>query len=705
MYVNTHRLQRGLSLVEVFVALLVLSVGLIALAKLQVDLVRGSSDARARTIALSLAEEKIEDLRTFVKTDSVVAWTAAAAQSPTFEPAWSHIDTSKGGRLAPQTARQVAGVNFQIDWTVSDLDFTASIPPPLITSRTKNVTVTVSWVNESGDTQEVEVLSNIVEIPPGNVALASEPLDERPDGPQIAYTPGVAPEIISVPIDTGTGKRETTKPLPTVIGNSGSNLVRFDVVNYHQDGSRFVVDKREEFVTVNCTCAFAADGLARTPARTVFQNGTIRDVPGKVVTKTRGVDTQTGVNAQPLCQICCRDHHDFSDGEGDHFFNPSDDPSDPSDTPPHVHYRMSVSNTTPVSPTSIGAVYDEACRLKRVNGVFQVFKDWKLDTLTVLPGDFLTNLETQEDYVNYVKDYVEYRVMGGSEPAKPPGRDTSVRSGANKQLFARALYVEVPDGLASYINEDPSRQFEDFLDRVPFYDLNLTKLADWSSRNRPVVRVTSTAVRTEAINQDAYSRGRAEGVPYDTRTTPVSGSTVPVDVRLIASLRMSNTGVTSTPPISPNEDEGHFRDTPPLVFPTGGAPANRQLYYATTVDPASEPTPPLEHRDDSVFVTYLPPGSPGISGDIFPSSNVTAGSPQLLITSVRFAGTSNGACTLNVVGASVDYTCIVPSGWSGRIEFSPSTLTYCGIADCSLSLQPYSSITASLLGQTVWVEE
>jgi type IV pilus modification protein PilV len=704
MHINTHRRQRGLSLVEVFVALLVLSVGLIALAKLQVDLVRGGADARARTIALSLAEEKVEDLRAFALTDGSGAWNTSNAVNPAFVMAWSYIDTNTGGRLVPQatysSALEVAGVRFTRTWEVDDRDFTNVASG--ITSRTKDVRVTVSWQNEAGATQTVNTVANLVEIPPGNVALASEPVAERPPGPKINYTPGVAPEIISVPIDTGTGKRETTKPLPTVVGSSGSNLVRFDVVNYHQDGSRFVVDKREEFVTVNCTCAFAADGPARTPARTVFQNGTIRDVPGKVVLpgKTRGVDTQTGVNAQPLCQICCRDHHDVSDDEGDHFFNPSD-------TQPHDHYRMSVSATTPVSSTSIGAEYDEACRLKRVNGVFQVFEDWKLDTLTVLPGDFLTNLETQDDYVNYVKDYVEYRVLGGSEPAKPTGRDTSVPSGANKQLFARALYVEVPDGLADYINEqlllDPSKQFEDFLDQIPFYDLNLTKLANWSSRNRPVVRVTSTAVRTEAINQDAYSRGRAEGVPYDTRTTPVSGSTVPVDVRLIASLRMSNTGVTSTPPISPNEDEGHLRDTPPLVSPTTGPPENRQLYYATTVDP--EPTLPLEHRDDSVLVTYLPPGSPGISGDIFPSSNVTAGSPQLLITSVRFEGTSNGACTLNVVGASVDYTCIVPSDWSGSIVFSPSTLTYCGIADCSLSLQPYSNVTASLLGQTVWVEE
>jgi len=229
MQINTHRRQRGLSLVEVFVALLVLSVGLIALAKLQVDLVRGSSDARARTIALSLAEEKVEDLRTFARTDGTGAWSITANPM-----AWSYVngpaittpptppDTScsplcTGGRIPPQVTYsnllEVAGVRFKRTWEVDARDFTGTGP---ITSRTKDVRVTVAWQNEMGVEQQVNVLANVVEIPPGNVALASQPVADRPDGPQISYTPGVAPEVIGIPIDTGTGKRETTKPLPDV---------------------------------------------------------------------------------------------------------------------------------------------------------------------------------------------------------------------------------------------------------------------------------------------------------------------------------------------------------------------------------------------------------------------------------------------------------------------------------------------------------
>ena len=267
-------------------------------------------------------------------------------------------------------------------------------------------------------------------------------------------------------------------------------------------------------------------------------------------------------------------------------------------------------------------------------------------------------------------------------------------------MFGRALYVQVPDGLSSFISQklvdDPGAQFEDFLDLVPFYDINLTKLADWSSMNQPVVRVTSTNVRTEAVNQDTYSRGRAEGVP--------GASASSVDVRVVASLRLGNTGVTSTPPIGPGEDEGHPRGAS-SEFPTTGPPINKQRYWPTTVDPTTEM--PTEHSDDSILVTYLPPGSPGISGDIFPSDNAI-GDPRLGITSVSFEGTTNGTCVLNSVGGNVDYSCTVPSGWTGFIVFSPSSLTYCGLADCSTTYAsgrvPYTSVTSGLLGQTVWVQ-
>ena len=63
--VSPSRMQQGFSLIEVLVAAAVLSVGLLALASLQMSIVRTSSDSKAYSVALSLAKDKLEELRTF----------------------------------------------------------------------------------------------------------------------------------------------------------------------------------------------------------------------------------------------------------------------------------------------------------------------------------------------------------------------------------------------------------------------------------------------------------------------------------------------------------------------------------------------------------------------------------------------------------------------------------------------------------------
>ncbi len=534
------RRQAGLGLVEVMVAALVLSVGLIALAKLQVDLVRGSSDARARTVALSLAEEKLEDLRGFGTVDSVTPWTPGVGTL-----AWSHIAGNAGGRLASVgtygSALEVSGTQFTRTWAAS----APLLLPGTTEGRYKEVTVAVAWRDATGIEQTVRLASSIAAANPADIVLPAADPTSQP-GPRVNYTPGLAPTIIAIPIDLGGGrKRETTKPLPDVsVGGGLYHQVTFDVVNFTV-GSPTTADKREEFATVNCRCELAGAAMGRTPARVKFEDGQLADEAGKIVSKPQTGTVPPGA-PEGLCTVCCRDHHDGPEIAG----NPNR--YKPTDSTDHLHYR--VSGGTYVAATSTGDEYDEACRLKRIGGVFQVFEDWNLKDVTVVPFDYLDDGTTsQTRYTNYVRDFVQAAVADDSSPDKSTaarmphimhmsdvnGRDLLMQPGMATPAMSRGLFIDrMPAALESFVRRRISAG-EPFLEFVPFYEVNMTKLADWELNrttvdgslgttpvsnatpcppgrpgspvvNAMVLCVTSEAIVDEGLVENRYSRGEVQ---------------------------------------------------------------------------------------------------------------------------------------------------------------------------------------------------
>lgn len=102
------RNQRGFTLLEVMISIIILSVALLALAGLQIISIRGNSFGGTMTEAVTLARDKIEDL----KRDD-----------------WSSV--------APGNDIQVfRGINYARNWAVVQT-----------ADKTKEVTVTVSWDN------------------------------------------------------------------------------------------------------------------------------------------------------------------------------------------------------------------------------------------------------------------------------------------------------------------------------------------------------------------------------------------------------------------------------------------------------------------------------------------------------------------------------------------------------------------------------
>lgn len=650
------RRQAGLSLVEVFVALLVLSVGLIALARLQVDLVRAGGDSRARAAGVAIAEAKLEDLRTFSLKQAAagVTWPVAANQPV----AWSMIADNAGGRIASGAISQ-AGIAYNTSWTSTVQSTDGPVAGGGSQSFYKDVAVNVSWTGPDGIAQTVTVTTSIPDTPPALTALASATIAGG-NGPALLHTPGLAPEVIAVPVDVGgTTRRETSKPLPTIKKTADSTMVTFDVVNYTSD--TLAVQRREEFVTITCACTLSGTGSARTPAKAVLVGNLLRDKPGNVVTKTIGVPANTQQPA--LCNICCRDHHDYTSGSDNFRY-------DPAASVNHSHYVKAATHFGTVTTSAVtSGDYDEACRLKRVNGIFQVFEDWNLRTLTVLPKtDLEVGATKSAEYVQAVQDFViayaDAKAGGGTAPTSLSFTPSAVSLDPNaKQLLARGIFIDnMPTDLLTKIDtilsDADTSNDASVLSLVPFYEVHLTKLADWMSRDtaKTKAKVTSNDIpdQTNVVDDgtldgggSVYSRGMAQ---------PQSGATTG-DTVIVATARNHNTGVTNTAAINPSEDGTH----PVSEIVTTGP------YYYTSTAPE---TSPAEHKDGSITVSVG--GGISISGSFQPATG-TPKSPQANKIDAP-TGTNGAVCATTSASGSIGegYSCTVPANWTGTITFNSS---------------------------------
>ena len=182
----SRRRQRGVGMIEVLIALVVVAFGLLALAHFQVELVRNGSDSKRRTTAVNLAMQKIEDLRSFTRlTGTGESYTAIGNLDG------GKVDPASGNLILPAGWSTMAGTKYYLGWVVTDYYYATRNAAPTTTVPTpapaypdfKKVRVAVIWEDEQGEKRSVAletVISPLNPLDSGLVASGTDTLYVAP---------------------------------------------------------------------------------------------------------------------------------------------------------------------------------------------------------------------------------------------------------------------------------------------------------------------------------------------------------------------------------------------------------------------------------------------------------------------------------------------------------------------------------------------
>jgi hypothetical protein len=580
----------GITLLDVLMGIVIFVIGMLALASLQGNLTRSSSDGNARTIATNVAEGLIERFRTFETVESEAGMFA-----------YQDIVTHS---LGPDVQ---GGVEYTVDVTVEDFYFINSEPAEVTNDPDddrlpedrdisipdfKYVQIAVNWAavgfqgapQDNPDTAadesrlgsgEFTVTSIVPPVSPfGSAKVAAEDSDAA-GTPPVFYTPGEAPEVLPINLP-GSKFKESTTPEPVVWRKGELIETWFDVITYNQVGGDAIFERREEFASISCKCTMAGDGeVGRLP--TIWDGADY--VEGKVAFKPYGTLAASAGRQSQYCEVCCKDHHDAGGGVSSYR------PFAINFTGNHPHYNRD-NNGNLVQISGAGDDYIEACRLVRKDGFFRVAQDFNLEEINAFPENYPVASADQSEYSEYVKDVAHAEQGPGVAPGPAnivlsfDGRDPENPSdvppfegviAVGQQLRSRGIYLDavtpgltqtIEDCFGAGLREDCKAPNADSVyELYPFFDVQLTQLARWTETqpNDPI------EITNQEIAKD-YSRGKAEQ----------AGSKIGLSVGQ-SKIEKGNAGLISilpvsmTPPPGYKEGDIHLRATegePPPVCDT-----------------------------------------------------------------------------------------------------------------------------------------
>ena len=566
--------MKGVTLLEVLLAIVIFVIGMLALAHLQTNLTRSSTDANTRTVAASVGEELLESLRAFrrVSTDPDGVLFAFADIDDDFVSR----TVPRGGINYTVTA-DVKGYNFNSDKTeVTEFDPAAAGT----VYDFKVVDLVVAWdssqsfqidnegasvTNTAMGSGNIEISSLIPSIP----SLTSAKVAAEDDDPlgyvPVDYTPGERPDIIALDLDNSKFK-ETTTPQPDIIRSDELVETWFDVITYNSSGDPSLFLRREEFLVVSCQCELREpSGNEETGFLPTIWNGTSY-TEGEWVSKNYGASASNQNSV--YCDPCCRDHHDMSGANDDQMYDPAREWTAEGVNGDHKHYGRSNQGAL-IEATQDGDEYVEACRMVRKDGFMRVAQDFRQEGFIAFPAGYLDTLDGAEEYSNYVTQAIEdfyendrdalTKPDGTSDPANPASgiaftfpassADNATTLDANltsQQLRSRGIYIDHLGSEAAALIDcvianpgtcEDAPGVDNYLEVFPFFEVQTTWLSAWleNTQGNPV------SVTNESVEDDnSHDRGRAE----------LTGSAQEL-VTVTTEMRRGNTGLAVIDSIDP----------------------------------------------------------------------------------------------------------------------------------------------------------
>jgi type II secretory pathway pseudopilin PulG len=736
--------QRGFTLIEALFSAIVLGIGLLALAGFHAVALQDGTAIKMRMAATNLAQEKLDDLKSFSRLfdDATVDENADGnltndCGAATF--CYSEIDANAGGQedgtgnlIMDSGSVTISATVYNRSWAVSCFSESASNPLSVVNCAdpdgdpatddipaAKLVTVTIAWNDTKGVSQSTVLQGVIYGLDPAKVGGLAQSATSG-TGPKVSYTPVGVPDAVPVPINTGGTKfKESSKPLPEV-SQSGTGIeVSFDSVIYTGTTGDFDRETREEFSTVGCECQFVSGtNTGYTPARKIWNGTELVTKVGEAVAKVTG---QTlGNNPPNNCDICCRDHHDLDDDD-----YPKYDPQRPDDdytSGDHKHYwysscvtagvgatnctdnnkNTSLSSGTPLTAVTSGA-YLESCRVMRVAGFWRVMQDWQLRKVTILPYDFLLTDANLTNYVNLVEEVVEDAVKQdysgtGITIGALGGRDLSLSSGAAPvQLLSRAVYVDTIYGAE---DDSSTADNELTLPDSAYYTALLAKIADSQAATPANSAWLESASFYEANLTLLYDWLSSDTGIATITSEPIEAIVDPVNgyygsfsrgkVTIQSGSTAGSSTITAKARLANSGVTGG-------VNRTGASYVAGYSFGTDYYDSASTLT-------DTITVSRLASGTAhSITGKVVKgnsSVNVAeTGSPAspLSVTANTTSGTLISACTPQTGDVDTNawyYTCTVSDGWTGTLTFGSTSSVYT-LNDATTTSLVTSSLTVS----------